>query len=76
MYIADIEISLYPFKVTVNNWYVPIGIVLIGIGMSLILYKAKIDGKEQGAELTLQIIRDYIDEKKSEGIEAINIDEL
>lgn len=62
LYLSGISIKLNPLKITFNNGYFAIGVILIVIGIMFIQFQSNKDGFEKGVELTAK----YLFEKNIE----------
>lgn len=63
IYAFDINMSLRPFKITVNSPYYGIGIILFIVGLTLMFYQVSIKAKNEGVKQVFELIEKQLDEK-------------
>lgn len=59
--LSKASITVNPFRISLPNWIFGLGVILISIGMFLIYFNGLIVGREQGANMIIDMLKEKVE---------------
>lgn len=59
--LSKASITVNPFRISLPNWPLGLGVIFISIGMFLIYFNGLIIGREQGANMIIDMLKEKVE---------------